>query len=165
MFESAEKTDVKFSFINYETAKNLCLKMQENSLKISNTKKGYVISGEVSLNGNLFISKITNKNLVLKSNDKNIEQQNIFYEFSSIKVQSGTVKVEASYSSMSQSLLWIAVALIGIVFASLIIVLQKTNRLTVLQTAIYHGFRVLNYSILLIFYIFGIILSVFVILL
>ena len=149
----------EFKFLNYETAKNLCIKMQENQAELKQTKNGY----EINLNnkeGNLVVFSINLNGLNFMLDGKEIEANDAFGGFISTNVTKANQKLIINYS-YPYLWIWILAMVICVGLAILIYHWHKKTQLKKLQKPIYAFWWILTCLILSIFYIFCIFLTIF----
>ena len=151
---------VEFKTIDYNVAKNICESLQARSAKINYTKDGYEVSFVEGQTGKLLVLCPDIAGMNYKLNDSSIDAIHEFGYFSVFEIADSTSKITATYR-FAEGKWWIVVTFLMIALIVLVSVLYKKTQFKFMEKATQIGFYVANCCILVVFFLFGIILTIF----
>ena len=160
--DSTDET-IKFNAIDYDVAEKVCKEFQARDVQISYAKNGYQVdlSGRA---GKLVVFNIDLDGMRYKINGKSIDADHEFGYFTAFEVNESTKVIKATYV-FPHIVSWIVVGFVAILLIVLIVILYKKTGFKFLEKIIHPVFIVANCCILLVFVGFGVILTIFKIIL
>ena len=150
---------IKFKVLNYDIAEQVCLKLQDSQAEITYLKDGYIVDVD-NKQGRLVVFAPNLKDMSYMVDNVEINADNEFGYFASFDVAEGSKQIVAKYS-FSASKLWIIISIVCLVLVVLIAILYHKTKFKFLEKIMRMTFIVASLVILLIFGVFGIILTFF----
>ncbi|MBQ8451301.1 MAG: YfhO family protein [Clostridia bacterium] len=158
VLQDSDYSKLEFNVLNYNVAKALCEKFQENSLEIKKSQNFVSVSGTVSENKNLVVFYVDVLGNEIELNGTKVENAEIYSSFISAELEAGEFTLKATYTYPHLKK-WIFVAALGIlVIVGLAICYKftKFKHINVVMPGLFYGVSI---AILSIFYLFGLILT------
>ena len=150
--------NMKFKFVDYEVAENLCTELQNRQAKIEYNKDGYKILLDGDEQGRLLVFQNNFDGMHYTADGVKISAGNEFGYFATFDVEFGTKLIEAEYR-YSGGKLWLAVSLVLILLIVVIAVVYKKTQFKFIQKPMRIAFFVVSCCILFVFVIMALILT------
>ena len=162
--DEVDLNSFKFTCMNYGIAKNICEELQKRQVDLKPTKNGFEVHGTTAYSGKLFVSKLNIDGMNYTLNGEKIDAKSEFGGFASLSVLAGEINVVASYA-YTHKLTWLIVFVVAVILVTIILVLYKKTKFKHIQKVVCYAFYGLSCGILSIFYLFGLVLSIFALIL
>ena len=154
---------IKFNAIDYDVAEKVCKELQARDVQLTYTKNGY----QVDLNGRagkLVVFNFDIDGMKYKINGKSVDADHEFGHFVAFDIDESARVIKATYV-YPHTALWIVAFILAVALIVLIVLLYKKTGFKFLEKIINPAFIVVNCCILVFFVGFGVILTIFKIIL
>ena len=155
-----EISDVKFTFLNYGVAENLCERLKDSEVEIDYIKNGYKVGGTAKANQKLFVFMANVQGMQYLLNNKNVTAGTVLDGFVMIDVQAGEFTLQAEYK-YPHAKIWIIVTALCLILLIAISLIYKFTGFKHIKGFTRGAFMVIGAGVLSVFVIFGILLTFF----
>lgn len=152
-------TEPEFTFLNFETALKICEKIKDNSLEYTYEKNGYKVQGEIPSNANVYVLTPDLNGYEYNLNGETISSKIIFKGMVYFSNVSGEFNLSVNYKYPYLKLWIVAFVAIALVVALFLVAYHYTK--------FKHIQRIIGYAmigvfgiIIIVFYIFGFLISI-----